>query len=200
MAEMAENTYVFSGSEEELDRLLTCIKNTPSIFKELDEQILDYYHVKGKVTVITESKWDNRPTQWKAFLKKNGLEMLKYGWQSIEPTSDYFVRYDPFNLVREECNYNVMIPEEQLVVSKPLSRTQHELRSLITRVLLNMDFELFAKSSLVTMFGQDFGITKDTPDCENLIVEKLRELDLQVIDCEYIADEQPKTIKEPPSC
>ena len=30
---MAENTYVFSGSEEELDRLLTCIKNTPSIFK-----------------------------------------------------------------------------------------------------------------------------------------------------------------------
>lgn len=192
MAEMAENTYVFSGSEEELDRLFTIIKNTPSFFKELDEQILDFYHDKGKVTVITESKWDNRPTQWKAFLKKNGLEKLKYGWQSIEPTSDYFVRYDPFNLVREECNYNVMIPEEQLVVSKPLSRTQHELRSLITRVLLNMDFELFAKSSLVTMFGQDFGITKDTPDCENLIVEKLRELDLQVIDCEYIADEDQK--------
>lgn len=28
MAEMAENTYVFSGSEEELDRLLTCIKRS----------------------------------------------------------------------------------------------------------------------------------------------------------------------------
>lgn len=84
MAEMAENTYVFSGSEEELDRLFTIIKNTPSIFKELDEQILDFYQDKGKVTVITESKWDNRPTQWKAFLKKNGLEKLEYGWQSIE--------------------------------------------------------------------------------------------------------------------
>lgn len=189
MAEMAENTYVFTGSKAELEKLVTCIQKTPSVSRELQEQILDFYHVKGKVTVITESKWDSRPTRWKAFLKKNGLEKLKYGWQSIEPTSDYFVRYDPFNLVREECDYNVMIPEDQLVVSKPLSRAQHELRSLITRVLLNMDFEFFAKSSLVTMFGQDFGITKDTPDCENLIVEKLRELDLQVIDCEYIADE-----------
>lgn len=188
MAEMAENTYVFSGSEEELDRLLTCIKTT-NIFNELDEQILDFYHDKDKVTIITESKWDNRPSQWKAFLKKNGLEKLKYGWQSIEPTSDYFVRYDPFNLVRDECDYNVMIPEDQLVVSKPLSREQHELRSLITRVLLSMDFEFFAKSSLVTMFGQDFEITKDTPDCENLIVEKLRELDLQVIDCEYLTED-----------
>ena len=121
MAEMAENTYVFSGSEEELDRLFTIIKNTPSFFKELDEQILDFYHDKGKVTVITESKWDNRPTQWKAFLKKNGLEKLKYGWQSIEPTSDYFVRYDPFNLVREECNYNVMIPEVNLYQGHSMS-------------------------------------------------------------------------------
>lgn len=185
---MAENTYVFSGSETELDRLLTCIK-TPNIFNELHEQIIDLYHDKGKVTVITESKWDNRPYQWKAFLKKNGLEKLKYGWQSIEPTSDYFVRFDPFNLVRKECDYNVMIPEEQLVISKTLSKEQHELRCLITRVLLSMDFEFYDKSSLVTMFGQDFGITKDTPNCENLIVEKLRELDLQVIDCKYLTEE-----------